>query len=154
MRIEDARDDDLPAILAIYNEVMRTSTAIYREEPATLEERQAWNETRKKNGLLLVARTDARPWQAATGDFAPGPLPLHRRTLGPSPTAAAAGHRHGADEVLIAAAAQPAKSWWASTPTTADRSDARSASLRADRHLRESGSSSGAGWTWYSCGRL
>ena len=59
MRIEDARDDDLPAILAIYNDVMRTSTAIYREEPATLEERQAWNETRKKNGYpLLVARTD------------------------------------------------------------------------------------------------
>ena len=59
MRIEDARDDDLPAILAIYNDVMRTSTAIYREEPATLEEREAWNDTRKKNGYpLLVARTD------------------------------------------------------------------------------------------------
>ena len=34
MRIEDARDDDLPAILAIYNDVLRTSTAIYRDEPA------------------------------------------------------------------------------------------------------------------------
>ena len=72
MRIEDARDDDLPAILAIYNDVMRTSTAIYREEPATLEERQAWNETRKKNGYpLLVARTDDAPVAgfATFGDF-------------------------------------------------------------------------------------
>ena len=60
MRIEDATDDDLPAVLAIYNQVLATSTAIYREEPATLEERQTWNDTRKKNGYpLLVARTDA-----------------------------------------------------------------------------------------------
>ena len=72
MRIEDATDDDLPAVVAIYNDVIRTSTAIYREEPATLEERQAWNETRKKNGYpLLVARTDATPVAgfATFGDF-------------------------------------------------------------------------------------
>ena len=39
MRIEDATDDDLPAVVAIYNQVLLTSTAIYREEPATIEER-------------------------------------------------------------------------------------------------------------------
>ena len=41
-------------------------------EPATLEERQAWNETRKKNGYpLLVARTDAARVAgfATFGDF-------------------------------------------------------------------------------------
>ena len=60
MRIEDATDDDLAAVVAIYNDVLLTSTAIYRDQPATLEERQAWNETRKKNGYpLLVARTGA-----------------------------------------------------------------------------------------------
>ena len=72
MRIEDASDDDLPAVVAIYNEVMRTSTAIYREEPATLAERQAWNEARKTNGYpLLVARTDDAPVAgfATFGDF-------------------------------------------------------------------------------------
>jgi L-amino acid N-acyltransferase len=72
MRIEDATDDDLPAILAIYNEVIRTSTAIYREEPATLAERRAWNETRKTNCYpLLVARTEATPVAgfATFGDF-------------------------------------------------------------------------------------
>ena len=58
MPIEDATDDDLPAVLAIYNDVIATSTAIHLEEPATLEERQAWNDTRKTNGYpLLVART-------------------------------------------------------------------------------------------------
>jgi L-amino acid N-acyltransferase YncA len=72
MRIEDATDDDLPAVVAIYNDVIRTSTAIYREEPATLAERQAWNETRKSNGYpLLVARTDDTPVAgfATFGDF-------------------------------------------------------------------------------------
>jgi phosphinothricin acetyltransferase len=72
MRIEDATDDDLPAVVAIYNDVIRTSTAIYREEPATLVERRAWNETRKTNGYpLLVARTDDTPVAgfATFGDF-------------------------------------------------------------------------------------
>jgi phosphinothricin acetyltransferase len=72
MRIEDATDDDLPAVVAIYNDVIRTSTAIYREEPATLAERQAWNATRKANGYpLLVARTDDTPVAgfATFGDF-------------------------------------------------------------------------------------
>ena len=72
MRIEEATDDDLPAVVAIYNDVIRTSTAIYREEPATLAERQAWNETRKTNGYpLLVARTDDTPVAgfATFGDF-------------------------------------------------------------------------------------
>ena len=72
MRIEDATDDDLPAVVAIYNQVLLTSTAIYREEPATIEERQAWNDTRKKNGYpLLVARTDDAPVAgfATFGDF-------------------------------------------------------------------------------------
>lgn len=72
MRIDDATDADLPAVVAIYNEVIRTSTAIYREEPATLAERQAWNDTRKTNGYpLLVARTDDTPVTgfATFGDF-------------------------------------------------------------------------------------
>lgn len=72
MRIEDATDDDLPGVLAIYNDVIRTSTAIYREEPATLEERRTWNESRKANGYpLLVARTEAAPVAgfATFGDF-------------------------------------------------------------------------------------
>ncbi len=63
-------------MVAIYNEVIRTSTAIYREEPATLAERATWNETRKTNGYpLLVARTDdtAVAGFATFGDFRPWP---------------------------------------------------------------------------------
>ena len=41
--IRDAVDDDVPGILAIYNDVIATSTAVYREDPATLEELQWFN---------------------------------------------------------------------------------------------------------------
>jgi len=72
MRIDDATDDDLPAVVEIYNQVLLTSTAIYREQPATLDERRAWNETRKANGYpLLVARLPEAPVAgfATFGDF-------------------------------------------------------------------------------------
>ena len=40
--VRPAMEDDLPGILAIYNEVIANSTAVYGLEPATLDERQAW----------------------------------------------------------------------------------------------------------------
>lgn len=42
LQVRDATEADLPAILAITNEVIRTTTAIYSHIPATLEDRQAW----------------------------------------------------------------------------------------------------------------
>jgi phosphinothricin acetyltransferase len=56
VEIRDASEDDLPAILDIYNEVLTTSTAIYRDEPATLDERAAWFASRRAEGHpVLVA---------------------------------------------------------------------------------------------------
>jgi L-amino acid N-acyltransferase YncA len=56
MLIRDAGKDDLPQILAIYNDVVATSTAIYAVRPATLEERAEWFEARVKRGYpVLVA---------------------------------------------------------------------------------------------------
>ena len=55
MRIRDATDTDVPAILAIYNDVVTNTTAIYDERPSTLEERQVWFEGRRgKNFPVLV----------------------------------------------------------------------------------------------------
>jgi L-amino acid N-acyltransferase len=56
MDIRDATDADLPQILAIHNEVVTNTTAIYDETVSTLEERRAWFEARKRNGWpVLVA---------------------------------------------------------------------------------------------------
>lgn len=55
MRIRDATNADLPAILAIYNDVVTNTTAIYDERVSTFEERQAWFDARRRNGLPVLA---------------------------------------------------------------------------------------------------
>ena len=58
MQIRDAVLSDFDEITAIYNEVLATSTAIYRDDPATREDRIAWWNSRKEQGYpLLVADT-------------------------------------------------------------------------------------------------
>jgi L-amino acid N-acyltransferase YncA len=75
MPIRDANDDDVPGILAIYNDVIATSTAVYREDPATLDDRQQWFAARRTQGYpILVAADDSDIVGFATyGDFRPWP---------------------------------------------------------------------------------
>lgn len=75
MRIEPATPADLPAILAITNDVIATSAAIYADDPATLEERAAWFAARQARGYpVLVARDNAAVLgYASFGDFRPWP---------------------------------------------------------------------------------
>jgi phosphinothricin acetyltransferase len=61
MRVRAAAPADLPGILAIYNEVIATSTAVYALAPATLAERTAWLDGRRTHGYpVLVAEEDAQ----------------------------------------------------------------------------------------------
>jgi L-amino acid N-acyltransferase len=56
MQIRDAIESDLPVLLAIYNEVIATSTAVYSYLPVTLEDRTQWWHTRVGQGYpVLVA---------------------------------------------------------------------------------------------------
>ena len=58
--VREATEPDLPAILAIYNEVIASSTAVYSLEPSTLEERRAWFRSRCSIGFpVLVAMGSA-----------------------------------------------------------------------------------------------
>lgn len=51
-----ATADDLPAILAIYNDVIATSTAVFALQPVDLADRRAWFEARLAGGYpVLVA---------------------------------------------------------------------------------------------------
>ena len=56
--IRDATEADLPAILAIYNDVLATSTAIFSELPATLEDRLQWFRGRRELGYPVLVSTD------------------------------------------------------------------------------------------------
>ena len=52
--IREAGEGDLPAILAIFNEVIATTTAVYREDPVTLDERTAWRAARLAAGFPVI----------------------------------------------------------------------------------------------------
>ena len=58
MDIRDAGEADLPGLLAIYNEVIATSTAIYSYVPVTLEDRTQWWRTRVAVGYPVLVATD------------------------------------------------------------------------------------------------
>jgi len=56
MRIREATNGDVAPILAIYNDVVTNTTAIYDQGPSTFDERQAWFDARRaKNLPVLVA---------------------------------------------------------------------------------------------------
>ncbi len=59
MIIRDATPGDLPGILAIYNEVIATSTAVYALAPVTLEDRAQWLKAREKQGFPVLVAVDA-----------------------------------------------------------------------------------------------
>jgi L-amino acid N-acyltransferase len=71
MEIRDARVEDLPGILAIYNDVLLTSTAIYRDDPVTLDDRRQWWEARIAQGQPVLVAADASGVAgfASFGDF-------------------------------------------------------------------------------------
>jgi L-amino acid N-acyltransferase YncA len=75
MTIRDATVSDLAAVTDIYNEVLLHSTAIYREEPTTTEERIAWWRAQLEKGYpLLVAEDEGSIIGFASfGDFRPWP---------------------------------------------------------------------------------
>ena len=69
--VRDATEADVPAILAIYNDVLATSTAIFSELATTLEDRLQWFRVRRDAGYpVLVAADDSGVLGYATfGDF-------------------------------------------------------------------------------------
>lgn len=71
--IRDATEADLPAILAILNQAIRETTAIWHTAETTLEARRAWLHERQGRGLpVLVAVSGGEVLGFASfGDFRP-----------------------------------------------------------------------------------
>ena len=49
----------LPEILAIYNEVIRNTTAVYSDEEVTLENRERWFDAKDAQGFPVLVATDS-----------------------------------------------------------------------------------------------
>jgi L-amino acid N-acyltransferase YncA len=69
--IRDAETADLPQILAIYNDVIATSTAVYATQPSSLAERAEWFEQRRQRGfpVLVAAEGDGVLGFSSFGEF-------------------------------------------------------------------------------------
>lgn len=79
--IRSATPDDLPSILAIYNEAVLTTTASYDLEPASLEDRAAWYAQRTAAGLPVFV-ADLGGTVAGFSSFGPfRPKPGYRHTV-------------------------------------------------------------------------
>ena len=74
--IRAGKEQDLPALLDIYNHIIVSTTAVYHYQPHTMEMRKAWYDARVKEGFpVFVAEDDGkvvgfssygpfRPWPA------------------------------------------------------------------------------------------
>jgi phosphinothricin acetyltransferase len=71
LQIHDATEADLPGLVAIYNEVIATSTASYAYEPVTLADRREWWRARVALGypVLVAAEPSGVLGFASFGDF-------------------------------------------------------------------------------------
>lgn len=56
--IRDAVPADLPAIMAIYNDAVRNTTAIWNEQPVDLANRQTWFDARQSQGYPILVAVD------------------------------------------------------------------------------------------------
>src|SRR4051812_37499450 len=103
MEIRDAREPDLPAILAIYNDVIASSTAVYHDDPVTLDDRRAWFEQRTTAGYPVLVAVDERG-VVGFGSFGPfRPPPDYRYTVEHSVHVRADARGAGIGSALVAA---------------------------------------------------
>ncbi len=75
LQLHDAAEADLAGLMAIYNEVVASSTAIFSHQPVTLDERRHWWQTRIAQGYPVLVARDAQGVAGFStfGDFRPWP---------------------------------------------------------------------------------
>ena len=102
MDVRDATEADLAGILAIYNDVIATSTAIYAEEPVTIEDRAAWFRARRDQGYPVLVTEDETGITAfgSFGDFRA--WPGYRFTVEHSVHVRADRRAHGIGAAIVA----------------------------------------------------
>lgn len=109
MPIRPATEADLPAITAIYNAVIATSTAIYMDDPVTPDDRRAWFAARRaaQYPVLVADDGDGVAGFATFGDFRA--FPGFRHTVEHSVHVRADARGRGLGTALVSALFEPAR---------------------------------------------
>ncbi len=102
MDVRDATENDLPGILAIYNDVIATSTAIYTETQVTLADRAEWMRARLEQGYPVLVTEDETgiTGYGSFGDFRA--WPGYRHTVEHSVHVRADRRAHGIGAAVVA----------------------------------------------------
>jgi L-amino acid N-acyltransferase len=102
IEVRPAEHDDLEAILAIYNDAIIDTTAVYDYQPRTSDAQRQWFETKQAQRLpVLVAHDDATI--IGFGSFGPfRPWPAYQFTAENSLYVDSAHRRKGAGTALLA----------------------------------------------------
>lgn len=101
LSIADMRESDLPAALAIYNDVIATTTAVYSETPVAADYWARWFAERRERGFpVLAAYKDGELIGFGSfGEFRP--WPCYQPTVEHSVHIRADRRRHGAGTRLV-----------------------------------------------------
>lgn len=101
--VRAADEHDLPAILAIYNDAIANTTAIFHYRPHTLDMRREWFDQKRTTGHpVFVAVADGNVVGFATyGPFRP--WPAYQYTIEHSVYTAATARRRGVARALMRA---------------------------------------------------
>lgn len=144
-RIRPAAESDLPAILAIYNDAVLNTTAIWNETPVDLENRRAWFEERTGRGFpILVADQGGAIGYGSFGDFRP--FEGYRVTVEHSVYVAKDKRGQGAGAALLEALIAEAKKLQKKNMIGAiDAANAPSIALHAKFGFKEAGRMPGVG---------
>ena len=107
--IRDATEADLPAILAITNQAIAETTAVWNNTPATLAARAAWMRERQGRGLPVLVATDGAEVLgfASFGDFRP--FEGYAATVEHSIYVATTAQRRGVGAALLTALVERAE---------------------------------------------
>jgi phosphinothricin acetyltransferase len=101
MNVQSATDRDLPAILAIYNHAIETTTSVFDYRPHTLEMRRDWFHAKQTADLPVIVAIDNR---AVVGFATYGPFrawPAYKYTVEHSVYVAAHSRNRGVGRMLV-----------------------------------------------------
>jgi L-amino acid N-acyltransferase YncA len=109
MDIREASEADAPGILRIYNDAVLHTTAIWNEQPSSLEARHAWLAERRQSGFPVLVATDGAEVLGYASFGAFRPWDGYRHTVEHSVYVDRAARRGGVGRALVEALIERAR---------------------------------------------